>query len=61
MSVRLLEPAQAELLTRDYLFSYPRMAAVAVQGRSANGWMEWKADNGKTLDEVKRQAMIVAG
>ena len=26
-------------------------------GRSANGWVEWKAANGKTLDELKRQAV----
>lgn len=45
------------VLTRDYLFSSPSMAAVALQGRSANGWVEWKAANGKTLDELKRQAV----
>ena len=36
------------------------MAAMAVMGRSANGWIEWKAANGKTLDEVKRQVVGVA-
>lgn len=36
------------------------MAAMAVMGRSANGWTEWKAPNGKTLDEVKRQVVGVA-
>ena len=36
------------------------MAAMAVMGRSANGWVEWKAANGKTLDEVKRQVVGVA-
>ena len=45
------------VFSRDYLFSSPSMAAVALQGRHANGWMEWKAANGKTLDEVKRQAV----
>ena len=49
------------VLTRDYLFSSPSMAAVALQGRSANGWVEWKAANGQTLDELKRQAVGVAG
>jgi hypothetical protein len=43
--------------TRDHLFTSPSMAAMALMGRSANGWIEWKAANGKTLDEVKRQAM----
>ena len=49
------------VLTRDYLFSSPSMAAVALQGRSANGWVEWKAASGQTLDELKRQAVGVAG
>ena len=48
------------VFTRDHLFSSPSMAAVALQGRSANGWLEWKAANGKTLDELKRQSVKVA-
>lgn len=48
------------VLTRDYLFSSPSMAAVALQGRSANGWMEWKDAKGRTLDEVKRQSMATS-
>lgn len=47
----------AYIFTRDHLFSSPSMAALAVMGRSANGWLEWKAANGKTLDELKRQAV----
>jgi hypothetical protein len=46
---------------RDRLFASPSMAAVALMGRTANGWMEWKSANGKTLDEVKRQVVGVAG
>ena len=49
------------VFTRDHLFTSPSMAAMAVMGRSANGWIEWKAANGKTLDEVKRQVVGVAG
>lgn len=45
------------VFTRDHLFSSPSMAAMAVMGRSANGWIEWKTAGGKTLDEVKRQPM----
>jgi predicted GIY-YIG superfamily endonuclease len=41
---------------RDYLFKSPSMAALAVMGRSSNGWVDWKTKEGKTLDEVKRQA-----
>jgi hypothetical protein len=54
--------AQSGLLvfTRDHLFTSPSMAAMAVMGRSANGWIEWKAADGKTLDEVKRQVVGVA-
>ncbi len=49
----------AYVFTRDHLFSSPSMAALAVMGRSANGWLEWKAANGKTLDDLKRQAVGV--
>jgi len=39
-----------------------RIENVAVMmGRSANGWVEWKAANGKTLDELKRQAVAAVG
>jgi len=42
----------------DHLFRSPSMAAVALMGRTANGWLEWKSKDGKTLDELKRQAPI---
>lgn len=45
------------VFTRDHLFSSPSMAAMAVMGRSANGWIEWKTLDGKTLDEMKRQTL----
>jgi hypothetical protein len=47
------------VFTRDHLFASPSMAAVALVGRSANGWMAWKNPQGKTLDEVKRQSVKV--
>jgi Domain of unknown function (DUF4357) len=50
----------ALVFTRDKLFASPSMAAMAVMGRSANGWVEWKTAQGQTLDEVKRQAVGVA-
>lgn len=40
--------------TENYVFPSPSSAACVVLGRNANGWREWKYDNGKTLDEVKR-------
>ena len=48
------------VFTRDYLFSSPSMAAIAVLGRSANGWMEWKTGDGQTLDGAKRQVVGTA-
>ncbi len=47
----------ALVFTRDHLFASPSMAAMAVMGRSANGWVEWKTSQGQTLDEVKRQSV----
>jgi hypothetical protein len=49
------------VFTRDHLFASPSMAAMAVMGRSANGWIEWKTPQGQTLDEVKRQAVGEVG
>jgi hypothetical protein len=31
-------------------------AALALTGRSSNGWVEWKSKTGKTLDALKRQS-----
>ena len=47
------------VFTRDHLFPSPSMAAMALMGRSANGWVEWQTPQGKTLDEVKRQSVEV--
>jgi predicted GIY-YIG superfamily endonuclease len=47
------------VFTRDHLFASPSMAAVALMGRSANGWVDWKTPQGQKLDEVKRQAVAV--
>ena len=46
------------IFTRDHLFASPSMAAIAVLGRSANGWLEWKTENGQTLDGAKRQSVV---
>ena len=40
---------------RDHLFRSPSMAALALMGRTSNGWIDWKNKDGKTLDAVKRQ------
>jgi Domain of unknown function (DUF4357) len=35
------------VFTRNHLFASPSMAAVALMGRSANGWGEWKTPKAK--------------
>jgi len=51
----LKEKNETLILMEDHLFSSPSAAAAVVLGRRANGWTEWKYENGKTLDEVKRK------
>lgn len=52
----ILEPADADTyrFTMDHLFPSPSQAAALILARSANGWIEWKYPDGRTLDEVKR-------
>jgi len=40
---------------KDHLFRSPSMAALSLMGRTANGWLEWKTKDGRTLDSVERQ------
>lgn len=40
---------------KDHLFRSPSMAAQALMGRTANGWVEWRTQDGRTLDAIKRQ------
>jgi hypothetical protein len=40
----------------DHIFNSPSAAAAVVLARRANGWLEWKYHDGKTLDEIKRQS-----
>lgn len=42
------------VLPKDHLFKSPSGAAIALLGRSANGWTEWKNAQGKTLHELIR-------
>jgi hypothetical protein len=39
---------------RDTAFPSPSTAASVVCGGSANGWIEWKDESGRTLDQVYR-------
>jgi hypothetical protein len=43
--------------TKDQIFPSPSQAAAVVLARNANGWIEWKYPDGRTLDEVKRKAV----
>lgn len=38
-------------------FSSLSTAAGFVMGRSANGWIEWKNSEGKTIDEIERKSL----
>ena len=56
----LAQHGDSYVFTRDHLFASPSMAAIAVMGRSANGWLEWKTEQGQTLDGAKRQSVSLA-
>ncbi len=43
-------------MVKDHLFGSPSMAALALMGRTANGWHEWKNAAGQTLHQLKRAA-----
>lgn len=49
------EEGEKVISERVRLFVSPSTAAVALLGRSSNGWESWKAKDGRTLDEVKRR------
>lgn len=51
----LTEDSGVYRFTSDHIFSSPSAAAGTVLARRANGWIEWKYNDGKTLDEIKRQ------
>jgi len=46
------------VFSKDHLFKTPSMAAAFLAGRTANGWLEWKDKDGKTLDALKRQSPV---
>jgi hypothetical protein len=51
---RLKLEGMAYVFQEDILFKSPSGASDVVVGASSNGWLMWKAKNGKTLDELKR-------
>lgn len=40
---------------KDHLFKSPSGAAIALLGRTANGWREWKNSQGQTLHQLVRE------
>ena len=54
----LIQKDNIYTFTTDHIFSSPSAAAAVVLARRANGWIEWKYKDGKTLDQVKRQNNI---
>jgi hypothetical protein len=51
----LVKEGNVYKFTSNYVFSSPSSAAAVILARNANGWIEWKYPDGRTLDEVKRQ------
>ncbi len=48
------QQGDAVIFVKDHLFSSPSMAGLALQGRTSNGWKDWKNADGVTLDKLKR-------
>lgn len=43
------------IFLQDYLFSSPSTASSIIIWNKSNGWIEWKNENWKTLDEIERK------
>ncbi len=54
---RLKLEGNGYVFQEDILFKSPSGASDVVVGASSNGWLIWKSKTGKTLDEIKRQAV----
>lgn len=50
----MVERDNTLIFQKDHLFNSPSMAAVALLGRTTNGWDVWKLPDGRTLHDVKR-------
>jgi hypothetical protein len=56
-SGKLAEAADVLEFKEDVLFNSPSYAASMVLGRSANGWIDWVAEDGRTLDAIERKGI----
>lgn len=54
----LREKGKSYEFTEDFEFKSPSGAASILLARMANGWIEWKNAQGKTLKEVKREGQM---
>ena len=54
----LVEDGQQLRFTKDHVFSSPSRAAAIVLGRTSNGWIDWKHEDGRTLSQVKRVSRV---
>lgn len=53
-SGKLKDDGDTFVFTEDVLFSSPSRASSMVMGRPSNGWIDWVAPNGRTLDQLER-------
>ncbi|MGD9712384.1 MAG: GIY-YIG nuclease family protein [Thermomicrobiales bacterium] len=53
----LVERAGNIVVTQDYRFESPSTAAAVLLGRTANGRIEWKDSNGRTLRQIQSAAI----
>ncbi|MCK5476471.1 MAG: GIY-YIG nuclease family protein [Candidatus Aenigmarchaeota archaeon] len=51
----LKEENSVLVFTEDYSFNSPSASAAVILARRANGWIEWKDKEGKTIDEKIRK------
>lgn len=47
-------------LTKDYIFTSPSLAAAIVMGRNANGRIEWKTQDGKTIRDLEEKELTLS-
>lgn len=57
----LMPQGDCLVLTQDYVFNSPSSAAGVLTGRSANGRVEWKDKNGRTLKEIQEGQIAGSG
>jgi len=53
----LVEHRSGLRFVRDYVFNSPSTAAAVLLGRNANGRLEWKDDQGRTLRQISEASV----